>query len=92
MRAWGSRNKDSVTVARFAVVECLGMRGVPRGKFAAGAILLWLPDAEVIMRGILILLAGLVLAGCNHTQGPTPFESSGVIAPKPGGCTANVDC
>jgi hypothetical protein len=65
------------------------MRGVPRGKFAAGAILLWLPDSEGIMRYLLIVL---LLSACNHTQGPTPFESSGVIAPKPGGCTANVDC
>ncbi len=37
------------------------------------------------------ILICLLLAGCA-TTGPTPFESSGVIAPKPGGCNANVDC
>ena len=41
---------------------------------------------------LLLLLSSLLLAGCPTTQGPQPFESSGVIAPKPGGCNANVDC
>jgi uncharacterized protein YcfL len=41
---------------------------------------------------LLLLLSSLLLAGCPTTQGPTPFESSGVVAPKPGGCTADVDC
>jgi hypothetical protein len=40
---------------------------------------------------LLLLLSSVLIAGCAH-NGPTPFESSGVIAPKPGGCTANVDC
>jgi hypothetical protein len=44
------------------------------------------------MRLLNALLLALMLSGCHHTQGPTPFESSGVIAPKPGGCTADVDC
>lgn len=43
-------------------------------------------------RFLLLLLSSLLLAGCQTTQGPTPFESSGVVAPKPGGCTTNVDC
>lgn len=51
----------------------------PRAEGGAGA---------VMIRAALIYL---LLAGCAHT-GPQPFESSGVVAPKPGGCTANVDC
>jgi hypothetical protein len=69
------------------------MRRVPCGEFAAGEILLRLPKGKVIVRlFLLLLLSSLLLAGCPTTQGPQPFESSGVIAPKPGGCTADVDC
>lgn len=33
-----------------------------------------------------------LLGGCVTMDGPTPFESSGVIAPTPTGCTPDVDC
>ncbi len=39
-----------------------------------------------------LVLICLTLAGCVTLGGPTPFESSGVIAPTPAGCTADVDC
>lgn len=52
-----------------------------------------------MIRAILILLltfAGvwlaILLGGCVTMGGPTPFESSGVIAPTPAGCTPDVDC
>jgi hypothetical protein len=38
-----------------------------------------------------ILILCLLLAGCAH-NGPTPFESSGVVAPTPAGCRPDVDC
>ena len=45
---------------------------------------------------MVLTIAGVVLAlalgGCVTMNGPTPFESSGVIAPTPAGCTADVDC
>ena len=42
-----------------------------------------LPKGKVIVRGILILLAGLVLAGCDHV--PVRISGSGVEAPPPVG-------
>lgn len=47
---------------------------------------------RILVLGPLVVLVALVLGGCVTMGGPTPFESSGVIAPTPAGCTADVDC
>jgi len=39
-----------------------------------------------------LLLSSLLLAGCPTTEGPIPFESSGVVMPTPMGCNPDVDC